>query len=197
MERTTQVMFDAYERVEILVVFACFAMKMSCLMAQEVYAKTIDSEFVEVAKETVAVTTETVSDIAKTGLETVSENLHVVAANAASSVHVSLNVLASLMLTSVYLVPPSLRKMTSLSLHTVLRTCPGNLCVRRIHTPGNNDVDFLDEAPDVNDSNWDFDWDLVDISMPKATNIVIVEKKPNVKTMMIGGRGIQVIDNYF
>jgi len=203
MDKTTHAMFDAYERVEILVVFACFAMKMSRMMAQEAYAKAIDSEFVEVAKETVIVTTKTVSDIAKTGLETVSENLHIVAANAASSVYVSLNVLASLMLTSVYFVSPSLRKMTSLSLHTVLRTCLGNLCVRKIHTPGNNDMDFWDEAPDVNDPNWDFDWDfdwdLVDISMPKqeAMTIEIVEKKPNVKTMMIGEREIQIIYNYF
>lgn len=249
MERSSQLVNDAFEKVENLLFVACFAVKISCLVAQEAYAKTMESEFVEVAKEKVGVATETVSDIVKSGLDIASDNLHVIATKAAktaattastaisSTVNIGLNVMATMVFTSIFFAPSSLKRMTSLSLHSVLRACPGNLCTRRIHVPKIVDVkDFMDDNFDADgflDSDWDLmeipssevveattstsdfldadgfdsDWDLMDISIPQKVGQnnttdavpvhVPVDKTTTAKTMMIGGKTITIIENYF
>ena len=199
MEKSLEVVDNIYNKVEPIIIFACFAIKMSFLVTREAYIKVADSEFVEVAMESIAITKDKVSDVAMTSVNVVSEIIPVITTTISSSVYdMSVKLMMTLALTGIYFAPLILKKMTSSTLHSILHAYPGNLYTRKINLLRDRKMNFENIIPNTDDLH--LDWELIEIDCllnEKADKFTQHTMDKFVDKMKIGGRDVSIIKNYF
>lgn len=153
LNTTGDIANNVYNNVENAFFMACFAMKMCCLFAEEMYTKTMESEYVDVIMSSVVPISHSISTVVNT--------------SCSLSYNASVNVLLTLMLTAIHCTPNSVKKTMFQAVHSTINTCQRKTYARMIYSKKMDD--FIDHTTNENVDEWidvDIDSDVLNDNDP-------------------------------